>query len=90
MRPVSFHWRRFLEWLADRDVAWANARIVALLTWRDVRAGDAARHGVEADRICPPAGPNGAPPPAAAPPEWDPRFSARHADNPKAELRSQP
>lgn len=82
MRPLRLHRKRFLEWLAHRDVAWANERIRALRDWRDRRADDADRHGGEADKICPPAGPGGEPPAEAAPPEWEPRLSDRggHTD----------
>ncbi|WP_267355703.1 MULTISPECIES: glycogen synthase [unclassified Methylobacterium] len=69
MRPLAFHWHRFLEWFAHRDIEWANARIRGLRDWRDRRVGDADRHGAAADAICPPT-------------EWDRRLWSRgqHTD----------
>ena len=70
MRPLAFHWHRLAEWLFMRlaERAFARGRHHHVL---------ALAHGAEADRICPPAGPNGRPPQEDAPPEWGQRLSAR-------------
>ena len=70
-RPLLFHWHRLAEWLRDALAQHAFAR--------GRRHFDRARrHGAEADRICPPPGPNGRAPAEGPAPEWDPRFTARH------------
>lgn len=90
MRPLLFHWHRLNEWLDDLGAARAFARVR-----RDNALGrylfERARyHGDQADRICPPAGPDGVPPREEAPPEYGQRRDARHPGNPKTEMRSQP
>jgi len=77
MRPVRFHVLRFLEWLAHREVAWANARILTVRNWRERRLADAERLGKAADLICPP---------MQAPREWNPRLWDRDHD-PRSDTR---
>lgn len=77
MRPFRFHILRFLEWLAQRDVVHANARIRAVRDWREKRLADAQRHGAAADAICPPEAPAR---------EWSPRLWDRDHD-PRSDTR---
>lgn len=67
MRPLRFHLLRFLEWLAQRDVARANERIRMVVAFRNRRIDDAERYGAVADAISPPA-------------EWQPRLWQRDHD----------